>query len=96
MKNRTTRNGKAQNGHFLSRAGGDVLPFQFCRSPKEKNDGTAWRGLKNPAHLSVIPAFENDKERQGTARNGNAGKGHPHTSPAKARHHRRRPTHDRI
>lgn len=22
MKNRTTKNGKAQNGHFLSRAGG--------------------------------------------------------------------------
>lgn len=81
MTNRTTRNDSAQNGRFLSRAGALVWPFQFGRSPKEKNDGTAWRGLNLPAHLPVIPAIENDKERQGTDRN-DKGENTP-TSPAK-------------
>lgn len=81
MRNRTTRNDNGQNGRFLSRAGALVWPFQFGRSPKEKNDGTAWRGLNPPAHLPVIPAIENDKERQGTDRN-DKGK-NTHTSPAK-------------
>ncbi len=69
MRNRTTRNDNGQNGRFLSRAGALVWPFQFGRSPKEKNDGTARRGLNSPAYLPVIPAIENDKERQGTDRN---------------------------
>lgn len=81
MRNRTTRNDNGQNGRFLSRAGGLVWPFQFGRSPKEKNDGTAWRGLNPPAHLPVIPATENDKERQGTDRNDKGGNMHP--SPAR-------------
>lgn len=81
MRNRTTRNDNGQNGRFLSRAGGLVWPFQFGRSPKEKNDGTAWRGLNSPAHLPVIPVIENDKERQGTDRNDKGENTHP--SPAK-------------
>lgn len=81
MTNRTTRNDNGQNGCFLSRAGALVWPFQFGRSPKEKNDGTAWRGLNPPAHLPVIPAIENDKERQGTDRNDKGGNMHP--SPAR-------------
>ncbi len=81
MTNRTTRNDNGQNGRSLSRAGALVWPFQFGRSPKEKNDGTAWRGLNPPAHLPVIPATENDKERQGTDRNDKGGNMHP--SPAR-------------
>lgn len=74
MKNRTARNGKGQNGHFLSRAGMPVWPFRVGRSPKEKNDGTARRGLNPPAYMPVISVMKNDKERQGTAKNDKAKK----------------------
>lgn len=70
MKNRTTRNGMAENRQLLSRALCALMPFQSCRSPKEKNDGTAWRGLNTPAHVPACSDTENDKERHGTAWNG--------------------------
>lgn len=73
---KTERHGTAKRkmGYFLAGLGGAVLPFQQCRSPKEKNDGTAWRGFNPPAYLPVIPAIGNGMERQGTAWNGNTGK----------------------
>lgn len=84
MKNRTARNGKAQNGCFLSRAGVWCWLFWFGRSPKEKNDGTARRGLNPPAYMPVISVMKNDKERHGTTRNGKAEKGDlAQPSPAK-------------
>jgi hypothetical protein len=84
MNNGTAWNGQAHKGHFLSRAGVPLMLFRNCCSPKEKKDGTAWRGFDPPAYLPVIPASENDKERHGTTWNGNAGKG-PKSSPSTAK-----------